>query len=283
MVSLNALSIDVEDWFHILDIGSSVSLDQWGRMENRVVSNTLDLLDILSEHGEVKCTFFVLGWVAERYPDLIREIKQRGHEIASHGYAHVLAYQQNQSEFRDDVRKSRSIIERVAQVEVIGYRVPGFSIRDENLWAIDVLHDEGFLYDSSIFPARRGHGGMNSAPIYPYQYENGLWEFPISVVEISRLRVPFSGGGYFRLLPYYMIRRFMKKINAGGHPVVVYLHPRDIDAGQPRLPMPINRSLKCYVNLHSAKMKLCKMLDEFSFAPVCEVFQGYGGFSPYLD
>ncbi len=272
MVSLNALSIDVEDWFHVLDISASVNLDQWDRMENRVVPNTLELLDVLSEHGEVRCTFFVLGWVAERYPDLIREIKQRGHEIASHGYAHVLAYQQNQSEFRDDVRKSKSIIERVAQVEVIGYRVPGFSIKGESLWAIDILHDQGFLYDSSIFPARRGHGGMNNAPIYPYQYENGLWEFPISVVEISRLRIPFSGGGYFRLLPYYMIRRFIKRVNAGGHPVVLYLHPRDIDSGQPRLPMPINRSLKCYVNLHIAKTKLCKMLDEFSFAPMCEVF-----------
>ena len=271
MAPLNALSIDVEDWFHILDIGDTVNIGNWDEMENRVVSNTLALLDILRKHGDVKCTFFVLGWVAERYPDLVREIKNQGHEIASHGYAHVLAYQQNQKEFRDDIRKSKSIIERVAQTEVIGYRVPGFSIKNKNLWAIDVLREEGFVYDSSVFPALRGHGGMNGAPIHAYQYANGLWELPISMIEISKLRIPFSGGGYFRLFPYYIIRRAMKRINDSNHPVVIYLHPRDIDAGQPRLPMPVNRSLKCYVNLHSTGKKLCRLLDEFSFAPMSEV------------
>lgn len=271
MAFLNALSIDVEDWFHILDIDSGVKFERWERMESRVVSNTSELLRVLRDHGTVKCTFFVLGWIAEKHPKITRMIKDEGHEIASHGYSHTLIYQQNQEEFRDDIRRARSVIERAAQTEVIGYRAPGFSIKSKNLWAIDVLRDEGFLYDSSIFPAIRGHGGMHNAPIYPYQYGQDLWEFPVSIVKISKLRIPFSGGGYFRLFPYYMISRFIKRVNAKGHPVVVYLHPRDIDVYQPRIPMPIRRSLKCYINLHSTKEKLCRMLDEFSFAPICKV------------
>ena len=267
---LNALSIDVEDWFHILDLKNEIPIADWHKMESRVSKNTIKLLSLFSQHG-VRATFFVLGWVAEQFPQLVLEIKRQGHEIASHGYGHKLAYQQTPQEFRDDVTKVKRILERIIHQEVMGYRVPGFSIQNGNLWALDILKEEGFVYDSSICPAVRGHGGLDGSPIYPYKHPSGLWEFPISVFRFLGKNISFSGGGYLRFFPYSFIKNAIKKINSQNQPVMVYLHPREIDVSQPRLKMPLNRRFKCYVNLHTTEKKLDRLLRDFNFASISEV------------
>lgn len=268
---LNALSIDVEDWFHILGLRNEIPISDWHKMESRVERNTRRILNILDVCNETKATFFVLGWVAEHFPNLIMEIQERGHEIASHGYSHRLVYQLTPEQFREDVQRAKSITEDVIGQRVIGYRVPGFSIQNGNLWALDVIKESGFVYDSSIFPAYRGHGGFNDAPIYPYQDSSGLWEFPISVVQYWGMNIPFAGGGYLRFLPYSVIKKAINKINSQGQSVILYLHPRDLDIHQPRIELSPYRRFKCYVNLHTAKNKLEALLKDFNFAPVREV------------
>ncbi len=271
---INGLSFDVEEWFHVLDVPSAPQPRQWDAMPRTVERNTRRLLEILDD-ANVRATFFVLGWVADRYPHLVRDIAEAGHEVASHGDRHRLVYQQGRAGLEQDLCRARGLLENLIGQPVIGYRAPGFSIGPRAPWAFDVIRKAGFLYDSSLFPARRVHGGsphgarvLHRIPVADGQH---LAEFPSSVLEYGSLRLPFSGGGYVRLLPYPFIAWAMRRQNAHDDPVCVYMHPREVDPGHPRLRMSWKRSFQCYVNLQSTERKLRQMLVDFHFAPLADV------------
>lgn len=257
-------SVDVEDWFHILDIASVPPIEQWKQMPSRVEKNFMVLLDIFSEK-KVNVTCFFLGWVAEMFPHLVREAYHRGHEIASHGYAHKLVYEITQREFLDDTLRSRDLLENIIGAQIHGYRSAGFSVTAEVPWYFESLANAGFKYDSSIFPAARGHGGMRNGHYAPYKLstESGvIIEFPITVASILGKPMCFFGGGYLRLFPYWLVRRMAKKVQKEGRTVNYYIHPRDIDPNQPRLPMNVKRKFKSYVNLKTTKHKVDRILTE---------------------
>lgn len=260
----NILSVDVEDWFHILELDSTPDLNQWEHMEAGVDKYLRILLDEF-ERADVKATCFFLGWVAERYPALVREAHRRGHEIASHGYAHRLIYTQSQREFLEDIQKAKVILEDIIGQPVNGYRAPGFSITKDTPWAFDSLAQAGYQYDSSVFPASRGHGGIKGAEMRPYKlatHNGDLIEFPVTVAPVLTQRMCFFGGGYLRLFPYFIIRYMSKVVNKGNRPVIFYLHPREIDPYHPRLSMSLIRRFKSYVNLASTLPKLRKLIHE---------------------
>jgi polysaccharide deacetylase family protein (PEP-CTERM system associated) len=259
------LSIDVEDWFHILGLTSAPVLDTWSGLPSRVEGNFMALLD-LADAGGAKVTCFFLGWVAERFPHLVREAAARGHEIASHGYAHELIYRQSPDEFLEDALKSRQLLESIVGGPVSGYRSAGFSPTESTPWFFDRLARAGYRYDSSVFPAVREHGGMGAAHLGPHMVRAGsagIIEFPISVARVLGWPICFFGGGYLRLFPWSLIRRMARKVLGEGRPVVFYIHPREIDPCQPRLPMGLRRRFKCYVNLDTVKPKLQAIMREF--------------------
>lgn len=260
-------SVDVEDWFHILDLESDLGLDKWVSLPSRVEHNFHRVLDLLSDH-RVTATMFFLGWIAERFPRLVREAQARGHEIASHSYAHRLVYTMTPQEFVVDTRRARSLLQDISGEPVAGYRAPGFSVTADTPWFFECLAETGHAYDCSVFPARRGHGGLPMASPAPSFIANSggrLIELPVSVVEVLGQRVCFFGGGYLRLFPSGLIHAMAKRVHAQGLPVVFYLHPRDIDPGQPRLAMPLRRRFKCYVNLDTTFRKLQRLLSTFPF------------------
>ena len=268
---MNGFSIDLEDWFHILDIDNEYTHSGWENLDTRVEENTDRLLSIL-DHHKVKCTFFVLGWIADRFPKLVKKIDSLDHEIASHGYWHKLAYEQTPDEFRSDIRKSKCLLEDITGKKVYGYRVPGFSITGKNLWAFDVISEEGYIYDSSVFPASRGHGGLKkNVSTQPYKLSSGIWELPISTIRLFRFNIAYSGGGYLRFFPYSLIKWALKKNNKKNIPAIVYLHPRDIDPNQPKLKMPVNRYLKSYINLRSTEKKINILLKDFKFTKMIDL------------
>lgn len=260
----NILSVDVEDWFHILELDSTPKSNEWQNLESRVEKNFYFLLDLFDRAG-AKATFFFLGWIAEQYPGLVKEAYLRGHEIASHGYSHRLIYSQSIEEFEEDVRKSKDILENIIGQSILGYRAPGFSLIEETKWAFNILTKVGFRYDSSIFPAARGHGGIAGANVFPHEIttKNGrIKEFPITVTSFLKKKICFFGGGYLRLFPYPMIRHYAKAVNKEGRPVIYYLHPREIDPEHPRLRMGLMRYFKSYVNLNRTMPKLMKLINE---------------------
>ncbi len=260
----NILSIDVEDWFHIMDVESAPAAQQWDTLESRVERNFLSLLDEIDDaQASVSC--FFLGWVAERYPHLVREASARGHEVASHGYAHQLVYRQSPAEFSEDIRRGKEILEDILGAPVLGYRAPGFSITRDTLWAFDEIAAAGFKYDSSVFPASRGHGGMAGGELAPYWVETNsgpLLEIPISVIPVLGQRICAFGGGYLRLAPYALIDRLSRAVNKSGRPVIYYLHPREIDPDHPRIDMGMLRRFKSYVNMGSTMPKLRRLLRD---------------------
>jgi len=260
----NILSIDVEDWFHILEVESAPAAQQWDTLESRVERNFLSLLDEIDDaQASVSC--FFLGWVAERYPHLVREASARGHEVASHGYAHQLVYCQSPAEFSEDIKRSKEILEDILGAPVLGYRAPGFSITRDTSWAFDEIAAAGFKYDSSVFPASRGHGGMEGGELAPYWMETNagpLLEIPVSVIPVLGQRICAFGGGYLRLAPYAVIDRLSRAVNKSGRPVIYYLHPREIDPDHPRIDMGMLRRFKSYVNLRSTRPKLRRLLRD---------------------
>ena len=265
----NILSVDVEDWFHILELDGAPDIQRWSTLESRVERNFHLLLDTFDE-TETKATCFFLGWIAERFPNLIAEAHHRGHEVASHGYAHQLIYTQTQSQFSEDIRRAKNILENITGKSVEGYRAPGFSITEQTPWALDEISAAGYHYDSSIFPAPRGHGGLVGTPLQPYHVKIGdktLIEFPISVAPILKRMVCFFGGGYLRLFPYPLIARMTKSVNKQGRPVIYYLHPREVDPSHPRLPMGFVRRFKSYINLHSTLPKLKRLQKDQRLVP----------------
>jgi polysaccharide deacetylase family protein (PEP-CTERM system associated) len=274
---VNAMTVDVEDYFHVSAFESVVPRASWDSMESRVVANTERLLDLFDEHA-VQGTFFILGWVAERYPELVRAIAGRGHELASHGYAHRLVYDQAPDVFRDDVRRAKHLIEDTSGRAVRGYRAPSFSVTERSLWALDVLLEEGYRYDASIFPIRHDRYGIPNAPRWPHAMARSggdLFEVPGSTVRIGGTNLPVAGGGYFRILPYAWTRWGIARVNrVERQPAVFYLHPWEIDPQQPRLPASALGRFRHYRNLHLTETRLRALMRDFAFGPLETVLAG---------
>lgn len=272
---LNALTIDVEEHFQVHNFEEIFPRRGWDRQPSRVAPNTRRVLAILRETG-TKATFFVLGWVAERQPELVREIVAEGHELATHGYDHQLIYRQTPAEFAADVARSLAALGGTAIGGTpLGYRAPAFSITKESLWALDVLRDLGFRYDSSIFPlAAHDRYGIPGAGRFANRLAGGLWEFPVSTVRIAERNLPVAGGGYFRLLPGWVTRRAIGRINGEGHPGVVYLHPWEFDPEQPRVAQATRLAkFRHYVNLSRSADKLRALLTSgLKFGPIRDVY-----------
>lgn len=273
----NALTIDVEDYFQVAALSEAVSRDDWDSMEYRVEANTDRLLTLFDDRN-VKATFFTLGWVAERSPALVRRIKDAGHEIASHGYSHQLIYSQTPEVFREETRKSKQILEDILGEPVTGYRAASYSITARSRWALDILCEEGFTWDSSIFPVHHDRYGMPRTPYGPYLLEapNGgkLTEFPLSTCPIGQYRLPIAGGGYFRLFPYWLSRWGLGRINRAGQPFIFYLHPWEIDTEQPRLKVKALSRFRHYNNLDKCMSRLEELLGDFHFGSVSDALKG---------
>jgi polysaccharide deacetylase family protein (PEP-CTERM system associated) len=265
---LNGISFDIEDWFQVENLKEAISCDQWDCCDLRVVENTHRILRVL-DRRRTHATFFILGWVAKKCPSLVKEIADAGHEIASHGYRHELVYRLSPDKFRDDISRSKSILESLVGKPVLGYRAPSFSITHESTWAIDILKKVGFIYDSSIFPTSfHNRYGFNGASARAFCFSNGLVELPLSTYRFFGLNFPVAGGGYFRLLPYHLCSHLCRRLNVQGKSLVFYLHPWELDAGQPRVNVRFNYRLRHYVNLHKTEARLDSLLDEFGFAPL---------------
>lgn len=275
---LNALTIDVEDYFHVTAFERHVRREEWDSYELRVAANTRRILDMLDEF-DIRATFFVLGWVAERVPEMVREIAGRGHEIACHGYGHELVYRIGPERFRDDVRKSKALLEDICGERVIGYRAPSYSITNKSLWALDILIEEGFSYDSSIFPVLHDTYGIPDAPRFPHEIvrpSGVIKEFPLSTLPVmvggKEHRLPIAGGGYLRLLPSWVVSRGMRRINAvEKEPAVLYFHPWEIDPEQPRIRAGLKSRFRHYLNLHRTEGKLKALFGELNFTRMNEV------------
>jgi polysaccharide deacetylase family protein (PEP-CTERM system associated) len=260
-------SVDVEDWFHILDLPSAPGIDEWDALPSHVERNFLRLLELFCEK-QVRITCFFLGWVAAKHPHLIRAAQEFGHEIASHGYAHGLVYKMTPAQFFDDALRAKKTIEDTSGCEAIGYRASGFSVTRDTPWFFEKLADAGYRYDSSVFPASRNHGGMTGADYAPHFVQAGsgqLMEFPITLTKILNTPICLFGGGYLRLAPWALIKRGAAKVLSEGRPVVFYLHPREIDPNHPRLDMSYLRRFKSYVNLNTTEDKVKQILTEFQF------------------
>ena len=264
----NAMTIDVEDYFQVANFASFIKPDTWPSYSCRVEKNTETLLSVFEECN-VKATFFTLGWIAERYPNVVRQIQAGGHEIASHGYGHQLVYELGKEKFREDIKKSKEILEDLSGAQVVGYRAPNYTVTERSLWAIDVLLEEGFIYDSSIFPTRHPRYGIPDAPRHRNIIKRknmSLTEFPPATLPIGKWNIPIAGGGYFRLFSYSFIKWGLKKINSGGNFFVFYLHPWEVDPEQPRFSQAsrIHR-FRHYVNLHKTKNRLKQLVTDFEF------------------
>jgi len=276
---VNAMTVDVEDYFHVSAFEGSVSRNSWDSLESRVARNTDRLLELFDQAG-VRATFFVLGWVAERQPALVRRIAEAGHEVASHGFSHRLIYDQSPAEFREDLRRSRAAISNAASVQVNGYRAPSFSITSRSLWALDVIREEGFVYDASVFPIRHDRYGLPSSPRHFHALERSagtLWECPGSTIRLAGTNFPVAGGGYFRLLPYAWTRWGISRLNNNERRAAIfYLHPWEIDPEQPRLPGSYLSRFRHYTNLGKTETRLRRLMTEFPFGTLREVLRRSG-------
>ncbi|WP_036745782.1 polysaccharide deacetylase family protein [Paenibacillus sp. UNC451MF] len=270
-----AFTVDVEDWF----CSPELTLDEWERLELRIERPIYQILDLLDEQN-AKGTFFVLGWIAEKRPYVVKEIARRGHEIASHGYSHRLVYQQSTTEFREDIRKSKHILEQITGMKVDGYRAPCFSITEP---ALDILSEEGFLYDSSVIPNTLNalYSKFNLAPslLTPFKIKDNLWEIPMPVLNVGRVNIPWGGGGYFRIYPYRMFNRGARSIINNQGSFIFYTHPYDLDEGQPQIfnTSWIN-SIRRYYGLKHTAMKLRRLISHYSCTSIREyhshIFEG---------
>lgn len=265
----NALTIDFEDWYQ----GLEIPCQHWQDFEDRIVPAGRRLLELLGETG-VRATFFILGYVAEQHPEIVREIADAGHEIGTHGYSHTLIYQQTPEVFRAELERSIRTLEELTGKRVVGHRAPFFSITRDSLWALDILGQLGIGYDSSIFPVANYRYGIADSPRWPYEIEAGtgrLHEFPISTYRFLGRNLPVAGGAYFRIYPYALTRYALRSINRQGHAAVFYLHPWELDPGHPRLPLPRRIALTHYFNLGATEGRLRRLLRDFRFAPMGEI------------
>ncbi len=276
----NAMTIDVEDYFHVSAFAAHVRPSEWEGYECRVEANTEKFLDIF-DAGGIKATFFVLGWVAERYPALIKSIASRGHEVACHGYSHRLVYDQSPAEFRAETELAKRVLEDLVQTPMQGYRAASYSITAKSMWALDTLVELGFSYDSSIFPVRHDRYGMPGSSREPYHLRtpagNSILEFPLTTVELGRYRLPVSGGGYFRLFPYFLTKMALASVNQRERrPFIFYLHPWEIDPAQPRIDASWFSRFRHYNNLDRCEPRLRQLMADFDFGTVSEVLQNLG-------
>mgnify|MGYP001373176294 CR=1 FL=1 len=272
----NAMTVDVEDYFHVAALAESIPREHWERCEPRVENNTHRLLDLFDEF-DVRITFFVLGWVAERFPGLVREIAARGHEVASHGWSHQLVYEQGRDEFRQETGRAKRLLEDLVQQPIEGYRAASYSITRDSLWALDVLAEEGFVWDSSIFPVRHDRYGIPGASRWPHVITASgggrLVEFPLTTCSVFGSRLPIAGGGYFRLYPYGLTRAGLASVNREGRPFIFYLHPWEIDPDQPRVKASALSTFRHYNNLARCEARLRALLRDFRFGTVREVLE----------
>jgi polysaccharide deacetylase family protein (PEP-CTERM system associated) len=274
----NAMTVDVEDYFHVTAFSQAISRDDWGSLESRVERNTQRLLELFGRRN-VRATFFVLGWVAERFPALVREIASQGHEVACHGYSHRLVNQQSPEDFREETLRAKNLLEGAIGSRVRGYRAASFSIRRDNRWALDILVEAGFEYDSSIAPMRHDIYGWPDGPQVPGRIKTPggatLVEFPVMLARWGGPRVPVAGGGYFRILPYQLVRAGLRQINSGQRqPFFFYMHPWEIDPGQPRVGASLKSRLRHYTGLERCEEKLDRLIGEFRFGAMEDVLAG---------
>jgi polysaccharide deacetylase family protein (PEP-CTERM system associated) len=268
----NIFTVDVEDWFHILEHPAVPPIDRWDDLESRIEKNLHVLLKLFRETG-TKSTFFWLGWAAERNKKLVKICVEEGHEIASHGYEHLLIMESENEKFKADILRSKHLLEDLTGLPVHGFRAAGFSITEKTQWAFEVIKEAGFKYDSSIFPKKHGHGGISGADLTPYIIPTGhgaLVECPMSVVEIAGKRISFFGGGDLRLAPLWLIKWGVRNIQSHNRPLIVFVHPREIDPGHPKLPLGFRRRWGCYTNLHTTLKKIESLCRENKFITMGE-------------
>jgi polysaccharide deacetylase family protein (PEP-CTERM system associated) len=273
--TLHCLSFDVEEHFQVSAFESPMRRQRWDQFESRVERNTSRVLELLAS-GRCRATFFVLGWVAERYPNMVKDIASAGHEVASHGFSHELVTSQTPRAFREDVRKAKLILEDILSQPIHGYRAPSFTITKRSIWALPILVEEGYAYDSSVFPVFHDRYGMPTAErtVHRIMTESGaLWEVPPSTTKLFNVRVPVAGGGYFRLFPYPIFRQLIRRVEKEGIPLVMYFHPWELDPQQPKMGGAILSRFRHYLNLHKTEMRLQKLLQEFRFAPIHEAIE----------
>jgi len=265
----NYLSIDVEDYFQVSAFEDIIDVSAWDAMEQRVVGNTEKILAILAEH-QTKATFFIVGWIAERYPQLVKSIYDQGHAIGAHSYWHRKIYDLTPDEFRTDTMKVKSLLESTIDAPILGYRAPSYSITKKSLWALDILKELGFTYDSSIFPIYHDTYGIPDSPRFTYRHANGLLEHPISTALVFGRKIPVSGGGYFRLFPYKVTRYALQTINRNDKkPFIFYLHPWEIDPRQPRMKgARLKSKIRHYLNLNKTEQRFRRLLTDFTFQPI---------------
>jgi len=270
---LNAMSVDVEDYFQVSAFERYISRESWDSQECRVEQNVDRILELFGRHG-VKATFFTLGWIAQRYPDMVRRIVEQGHEIASHGWSHVRVTQQDQEAFRQDVVRTKAFLEDLSGQEVIGYRAASYSIGSTNLWALDVLKETGHRYSSSIYPIKHDLYGMPDAPRFAFQPVDGdFLEFPVTTVRFGNRNLPCGGGGWFRLVPYAGMRWAMRRVNRiDQESAIFYFHPWEIDPGQPRQKgIDAKTRFRHYLNLERMEPRLIRLLEDFDWGRMDEV------------
>jgi polysaccharide deacetylase family protein (PEP-CTERM system associated) len=270
---VNALSIDVEDYFHVSAFEPHLHRETWERLPCRVERNVERVLTLLAGAG-VRATFFVLGWVAERYPRLVNTIAEAGHEVASHGHDHRRAVDQSPAAFLEDIRRAKSVLEDITGQAVKGYRAPSFSFGARNPWAFDCVLEAGYRYSSSVYPVRHDHYGMPEAPRFPYSPRPGLLEVPVTTARLWNANLPAGGGGYFRLFPYVLSRAFLRRVNqVEGMPAVFYFHPWELDPQQPRVPgVALKARFRHYLNLARTERRLERLLQDFAWDRVDQVF-----------
>lgn len=266
-------TVDVEDWFHIPGSAKGQNVAEWKALPSHVSKNFRVMLEIFAAK-KVRVTCFFLGWVAENFPELVREAWNQGHEIACHGYSHGLVYEMGPEEFLEDIRKAKHIIENITGSPVLGYRAPCFSVTKDTPWFFEKLSQAGYQFDSSVFPASRRFGGLKTSNWDPSEIDTGsgrVAEFPITVARAMGRPMCFFGGGYLRLFPYPVIKKMGMQVLEEGRPIIFYIHPREIDPGHPRLPMNPVARFKSYVNLSTVRSKMDMILDDFTFTTFGEM------------
>jgi polysaccharide deacetylase family protein (PEP-CTERM system associated) len=273
----NALTIDLEDYYHVSAFRDQIAQNDWKSQTSRVERNTDLLLESLNEAGH-KATFFTLGWVAQQHPHVVRRVAEQGHEIACHSLEHKTVFEMTPQDFREDTRRAKQLLEDVSGYKIQGYRAPSFSITENSLWALTILAELGFTYDSSIFPVRHANYGMPRSPRLPYKVETpagSIIEFPMTALEFAGRRSPFGGGAYFRLLPYWYTRWGIRFVNRHeSRPVCVYLHPWELDPNQPRMSGSLTSRFRHYLGLRGTPAKFRNLLRDFEFCPLGSLVNG---------
>jgi len=270
---INGLTVDLEDWYHICGVEAYSDPKQWDTYENRIIKNTDKILSLFRFYN-IKATFFVLGYIALKEPDLIKTIKNEGHEIATHGFYHRRIFEMTEQEFEEDVGKSISVISSITNEKILGFRAPEWSIRKETLWVLKILKKLGILYDSSMVPLTRM--GSRDFPIYPYKFDTEygkIWEFPLTTARLFWENLPFTGGLPLRMFPYFYIVSKIQRINQEGYPAIVYIHPWEFDMEQPHIDLPLSRRFMHYFNIKVTPKKVEGLLQHFQFSTVKDILR----------